>query len=148
MELNPRHREFMEMDDGDGAEDKGAESSYGLTFTAEDAAVRGDRDVVLPSNLLSAIAGASPSAAPGYGLFSSGSAALYVDHTRDAVIPGPNSVDATQECLVVEDPLEQALAGTKLSLPRLCHSVIFAICVDRETHLKLMWAMLELLASD
>lgn len=115
MATNRVHREYMEMDLGNGPEDEGAESSYGLTFTAEDAALRGDRDVVLPSNLLSAIAGASPSAAPGYGLFSSTNPALHVDYARDAVIPGPDSVDVTQEFLIVEDPMDQTPAGTEPS---------------------------------
>jgi hypothetical protein len=60
MAANPRQREEMEMDFGDGPDDEGAESSYGLTFTAEDAAVRGDRDVVLPSNLLSMACSGAP----------------------------------------------------------------------------------------
>lgn len=101
-------RESMEMDGSDGSEDIGAESSYGITFTAEDAAVQGVRDVVLPSNLLSALAGVSPSAAPGYGLLSSTNPAFNVDHTRDSIIPGPNSVDFTQEYLIVDDPQDQA----------------------------------------
>lgn len=96
------------MDGSDGSEDIGAESSYGITFTAEDAAVQGVRDVVLPSNLLSALAGVSPSAAPGYGLLSSTNPAFNVDHTRDSIIPGPNSVDFTQEYLIVDDPQDQA----------------------------------------
>ncbi|KAG0562765.1 hypothetical protein KC19_9G169500 [Ceratodon purpureus] len=111
MAANPKYEAMdMEMGDGDGPEDEGAESSYGITFTAEDAAVRGNRDVVLPSNILSAIAGASPNAAPGYGLLSSSNPALDVDYARDAVIPGDDSVDVTQESLIVEEPLDETPA--------------------------------------
>ena len=143
MAANPKYEAMdMEMGDGDGPEDEGAESSYGITFTAEDAAVRGNRDVVLPSNILSAIAGASPNAAPGYGLLSSSNPALDVDYARDAVIPGDDSVDVTQESLIVEEPLDETPAGIKLPC------ILFAITAEMLVYLIRIPALLELPDSD
>lgn len=112
--------EGMEWEaEGEGPTDEGAESSYNIDFTAEDAAVKGTRDLVLPSNVLSVIAGGSPSAAPGYGLWSSANPNLDVNYVRDAVIAGPESVDAGQESLVTEGLDQQ-------TPPKQCESFCFS----------------------